>query len=147
MRVTAVPLEIYLLVQHFALPPSIISEFSLHVTPLSIHLSIPLSPLLTMTMMTSIILVLVYLVVTHGFVRFATTTTHNSFRLHQSTPTTLVEDMSNVAFIVLAGGTGSRMKATMPKQFLSLRGIPILHYSLHLLLEELPIYCQGHDIR
>lgn len=47
-------------------------------------------------------------------------------------------DMGDVGFVVLAGGKGSRMKASMPKQFLELRGAPILHYSLDLFLERLP---------
>jgi 2-C-methyl-D-erythritol 4-phosphate cytidylyltransferase len=49
-----------------------------------------------------------------------------------------IVDMSDVAFIILAGGTGSRMRASMPKQFLDLRGVPILHYSLHLFLDVIP---------
>jgi len=47
-------------------------------------------------------------------------------------------DMSDVGFVLLAGGKGSRMKASMPKQFLELNGAPILHYSLDLFLERLP---------
>jgi len=47
-------------------------------------------------------------------------------------------DLSDVGFVLLAGGTGSRMKADMPKQFLPLRGKPILHHSLDLFLEQLP---------
>lgn len=46
--------------------------------------------------------------------------------------------MSDVGFVLLAGGKGSRMKANMPKQFLELRGKPILHHSLDLFLEQLP---------
>jgi len=46
-------------------------------------------------------------------------------------------DMGNVGFVLLAGGTGSRMKANMPKQFLSLRGVPVLHHSLALFLDDL----------
>lgn len=46
-------------------------------------------------------------------------------------------DMGDVGFILLAGGTGSRMKANMPKQFLTLRGVPVLHHSLSLFLEGL----------
>jgi 2-C-methyl-D-erythritol 4-phosphate cytidylyltransferase len=46
-------------------------------------------------------------------------------------------DLSDVGFVLLAGGTGSRMKAGMPKQFLELRGKPILHHSLDLFLEQL----------
>eukprot|EP00569_Conticribra_weissflogii_P006110 CAMPEP_0171333182 /NCGR_PEP_ID=MMETSP0878-20121228/3860_1 /TAXON_ID=67004 /ORGANISM="Thalassiosira weissflogii, Strain CCMP1336" /LENGTH=319 /DNA_ID=CAMNT_0011834095 /DNA_START=65 /DNA_END=1024 /DNA_ORIENTATION=- len=50
-------------------------------------------------------------------------------------------DFSNVGFLILAGGTGSRMKANMPKQFLTLRSSPVLHYSLDLFLEKLPAHC------
>jgi len=52
----------------------------------------------------------------------------------------------NVGFLVLAGGTGSRMKANMPKQFLTLSGSPVLHYSLHLFLEKLPEYCAQNGL-
>jgi 2-C-methyl-D-erythritol 4-phosphate cytidylyltransferase len=45
---------------------------------------------------------------------------------------------SNVGMVLLAGGTGSRMKANLPKQFLTLAGIPVLHHSLTLFLEKLP---------
>jgi 2-C-methyl-D-erythritol 4-phosphate cytidylyltransferase len=51
-----------------------------------------------------------------------------------------VPSMSDVGVILLAGGTGSRMKASMPKQFLELRGVPVLHHSLDLFLERLPDY-------
>lgn len=47
-------------------------------------------------------------------------------------------DMSDVGFILLAGGTGSRMKANMPKQFLELKGQSVLQHSLDLFLETLP---------
>jgi 2-C-methyl-D-erythritol 4-phosphate cytidylyltransferase len=47
-------------------------------------------------------------------------------------------DLSDVGFVLLAGGKGSRMKASLPKQFLELQGVPILHHSLHLFLEQLP---------
>jgi 2-C-methyl-D-erythritol 4-phosphate cytidylyltransferase len=49
-------------------------------------------------------------------------------------------DMGDVGFVLLAGGTGSRMKATMPKQFLDLKGVPVLHHSLNLLLKDLPAH-------
>lgn len=55
-----------------------------------------------------------------------------------------VPDMSNVGFVLLAGGTGSRMKANMPKQFLILRGKPVLHHSIDLFLEQLPAFLQSH---
>jgi len=55
----------------------------------------------------------------------------------------VVDDTSNffdVGFVILAGGTGSRMKANMPKQFLPLKNIPVLNYSIDLFLEQLPKY-------
>jgi 2-C-methyl-D-erythritol 4-phosphate cytidylyltransferase len=55
-------------------------------------------------------------------------------------PTNLFE---NVGFVLLAGGKGSRMKADMPKQFLELKGKPILKHSLELFLDELPQACGG----
>ena len=42
--------------------------------------------------------------------------------------------VEDVAVILLAGGVGSRMKAGMPKQFLELRGKPVLTHSLELFL-------------
>lgn len=38
------------------------------------------------------------------------------------------------------------MKANMPKQFLTLKSAPVLHYSLHLFLEKLPSYCKEHGL-
>ncbi|GAX13480.1 2-C-methyl-D-erythritol 4-phosphate cytidylyltransferase [Fistulifera solaris] len=49
-------------------------------------------------------------------------------------------DMGDTGFVLLAGGKGSRMKASMPKQFLELRGVPVLHHSLELFLERLPSF-------
>lgn len=46
-------------------------------------------------------------------------------------------DFKDVGFVLLAGGTGSRMKANMPKQFLTLKEVPVLHHSLDLFLEKL----------
>lgn len=54
-------------------------------------------------------------------------------------------DMGDVGFVILAGGKGSRMKASMPKQFLELRGAPILHYSLDLFLERLPSFLEANE--
>lgn len=51
-----------------------------------------------------------------------------------------ISGMEDVGFILLAGGTGSRMKANMPKQFLTLRGITVLEHSLNLLLDKLPSF-------
>lgn len=48
--------------------------------------------------------------------------------------------LEDVGFVLLAGGTGSRMKANMPKQFLTLRGITVLQHSLNLFLDTLPTY-------
>jgi hypothetical protein len=56
-------------------------------------------------------------------------------------------DLGDVGFVLLAGGTGSRMKATMPKQFLPLKGVPVLHYSLDLFLERLPTRAAEQGLR
>ena len=55
-------------------------------------------------------------------------------------------DMGNVGFVLLAGGTGSRMKANMPKQYLPLRGVPVLHHSLDLFMNRLPDYCKSMGV-
>ncbi|KAL7426360.1 hypothetical protein ACHAXH_001992 [Discostella pseudostelligera] len=52
----------------------------------------------------------------------------------------------NTGILILAGGTGSRMKSSIPKQFLTLSSHPVLHYSLHLFLEKLPNYCHQHNL-
>lgn len=57
-----------------------------------------------------------------------------------------VVDMSDVGFVLLAGGKGSRMKASMPKQFLELCGAPILHHSLDLFLERLPTFLREEGV-
>ena len=57
------------------------------------------------------------------------------------------DDLADVAFVLLAGGTGSRMKANMPKQFLELKGMPILHHSLDLFLNKLPAYAEEKGMR
>lgn len=44
-----------------------------------------------------------------------------------------VPDDERIAVVLLAGGSGSRMKANMPKQFLELNGRPVLQHSLELL--------------
>ncbi|GKY99855.1 hypothetical protein MPSEU_000939200 [Mayamaea pseudoterrestris] len=56
-------------------------------------------------------------------------------------------DMSDVGFVVLAGGKGSRMKASLPKQFMELCGVPILHHSLHLFLEDLPNFLSQRNVK
>ena len=56
-------------------------------------------------------------------------------------------DLSDVGFVLLAGGTGSRMKANMPKQYLTLRGMPVLHHSLDLFLERLPVFARKNGKR
>jgi 2-C-methyl-D-erythritol 4-phosphate cytidylyltransferase len=48
------------------------------------------------------------------------------------------DDLSDVGIVLLAGGTGSRMKSSMPKQFLPLAGKPILHHSIDLFLQQIP---------
>lgn len=61
--------------------------------------------------------------------------------------TNVDENLSDIAFVLLAGGSGSRMKANMPKQFLELKGMPILHHSLDLFLNQLPAYAEEKGIR
>ena len=58
-----------------------------------------------------------------------------------------VADLGDVGFVLLAGGTGSRMKANMPKQFLELKGVPVLHHSLDLFLQRLPAYAKENGKR
>lgn len=58
-----------------------------------------------------------------------------------------VQNMESVGFVLLAGGTGSRMKANMPKQFLTLKGMPVLHHSLDLFLNRLPAFCESHGMK
>lgn len=54
--------------------------------------------------------------------------------------------MSGRGLILLAGGRGTRMGSSLPKQFIDLRGKPIVHYSLELfekcgLFNEIVIVC------
>lgn len=56
-------------------------------------------------------------------------------------------DMGDVGFVLLAGGTGSRMKANMPKQFLELDGHPVLHYSMDLFLNKLPEFAEANGLK
>jgi 2-C-methyl-D-erythritol 4-phosphate cytidylyltransferase len=60
---------------------------------------------------------------------------------------TYIQDLGDVGFVLLAGGTGSRMKANMPKQFLELKGMPVLHHSLDLFLNRLPAACEKAGLR
>jgi len=69
------------------------------------------------------------------------TSSSSSSSLQSSSSSDEFTGFGNTGFLILAGGTGSRMKANMPKQFLTLRTCPVLHYSLHLFLEKLPAYC------
>jgi len=55
-------------------------------------------------------------------------------RRHTRATPKMAAAMGDVAVVILAGGTGSRMKADRPKQFLPLRGKPILKHSLDLFL-------------
>jgi len=71
-----------------------------------------------------------------------TTTTSLSSSAAENVPS-----MNDVGFVLLAGGKGSRMKANMPKQFLELRGKPVLHHSLDLFLEQLPTYLEERERR
>ncbi|KAL9187959.1 hypothetical protein ACHAXT_006337 [Thalassiosira profunda] len=70
----------------------------------------------------------------------------SSTSLHSSASSDDFAGFGNTGFLILAGGTGSRMKANMPKQFLTLRSCPVLYYSLHLFLEKLPQYCAGKGL-
>ena len=65
-----------------------------------------------------------------GFFR-STTTTPRSLNL--AAPR-MGAEVSNVAVVLLAGGVGSRMKANQPKQFMQLRGKPVLMHTLELFL-------------
>jgi len=56
-------------------------------------------------------------------------------------------DLSEVGFLILAGGTGSRMKANMPKQFLQLKDRSVLQHSLDLFLDTLPsVGCEAAKV-
>jgi 2-C-methyl-D-erythritol 4-phosphate cytidylyltransferase len=81
----------------------------------------------------------------YSFALLAGSTVENDTEENSATTTTDAIDMGDVGFIVLAGGKGSRMKASIPKQFLTLRGVPILQYSLDLFLERLPSYLQSYQ--
>lgn len=37
--------------------------------------------------------------------------------------------------VIVAGGSGSRMNSSMPKQFLLLNGKPVLYYTIHTFLK------------
>lgn len=69
-----------------------------------------------------------------------------SLRLTSSPDSDSFTGLGNVGFLILAGGTGSRMKANVPKQFLELRSAPVLHYSLDLFLQKLPAYCEQQGL-
>jgi 2-C-methyl-D-erythritol 4-phosphate cytidylyltransferase len=69
------------------------------------------------------------------------------FASESSSDGSYVQDMGSVGFVLLAGGTGSRMKANMPKQFLTLKGMPVLHHSLDLFLNRLPAFCESHGMK
>ena len=56
--------------------------------------------------------------------------------------TMMAETKKDVAVVILAGGTGSRMKADRPKQFLPLRGKMIIKYSLDLFLNDIEGICK-----
>jgi len=60
---------------------------------------------------------------------------HASLALRpRATPTMALPTGEKCSFVLLAGGSGSRMKADRPKQFLSLLGKPVLQWDLELLL-------------
>ena len=78
--------------------------------------------------------------------RTTTTTpsTHHGSAISDDTSAAAAIDMDDTGFVLLAGGKGSRMKASIPKQFLKLRNVPVLHHSLDLFLERLPAFLQQH---
>ena len=79
-------------------------------------------------------------------IRHTPTTIPTSLSSSSSDDDDTFSGFGNTGFLILAGGTGSRMKANMPKQFLTLRSCPVLYYSLHLFLEKLPRYCVEHGL-
>ncbi|MCB1083738.1 MAG: 2-C-methyl-D-erythritol 4-phosphate cytidylyltransferase [Simkania sp.] len=59
----------------------------------------------------------------------------------------MTQTMPTIAVILLAGGTGSRMGGPIPKQFLPLKGQPIVQYSFDLFLSlpeisEIVVVCK-----
>lgn len=70
-----------------------------------------------------------------------------SLRASEDSEDASIEDLGNVGFVLLAGGTGSRMKANMPKQFMELKGMPVLHHSLDLFLNKLPAVCEKAGLK
>lgn len=94
----------------------------------------------------NVVLLLVWLPAASSFRPFAptavrVTTSHRARFDADNIAAAAFDDMPSmmdVGIVLLAGGTGSRMKASMPKQFLELRGVPVLHHSLDLFLERLP---------
>ena len=79
----------------------------------------------------------------------ATTTTTPTAKTRLSATTASTSnnnavDMANVGFVLLAGGKGSRMKADMPKQFMTLQGKPVVQHSLDLFLEALPQFLKSN---
>eukprot|EP00613_Pedinella_sp_CCMP2098_P071664 CAMPEP_0171919408 /NCGR_PEP_ID=MMETSP0993-20121228/18106_1 /TAXON_ID=483369 /ORGANISM="non described non described, Strain CCMP2098" /LENGTH=292 /DNA_ID=CAMNT_0012556055 /DNA_START=1 /DNA_END=879 /DNA_ORIENTATION=+ len=59
---------------------------------------------------------------------------NGGYRLCAEVDTASSPTVEDVSVIILAGGVGSRMKAGMPKQFLLLRGKPVLQHSIDLFL-------------
>lgn len=80
-------------------------------------------------------------------VKFSQNPIHHLYSTADDNESSINDDFGEVAFVLLAGGTGSRMKANMPKQFLELRGMPILHHSLDLFLNRLPAYAEEKGLR
>ena len=68
----------------------------------------------------------------HGVARLAGGTLANAHR--SSMVTAALPSSEKCSFVLLAGGSGSRMKADRPKQFLDLLGKPVLQWDLELLL-------------
>jgi len=59
-------------------------------------------------------------------------------------------DLPFTSVILLSGGMGSRMNQSLPKQYLSLLGKPIIHYSLEIFssiseIDEIIVVCEKED--
>jgi len=72
---------------------------------------------------------------------------HKASNFFQIQASTQEQGLEDVGVVLLAGGTGSRMKANIPKQFLPLGGITVLQHSLTLFLETLPAVLQEQNLQ
>lgn len=77
---------------------------------------------------------------------YAEATAKESAETESESDSSSAVDFGTVGFVLLAGGTGSRMKANMPKQFLELKGSPVLYHSLNLFLETLPKFAKEQGL-